>query len=37
MEWKMAKKIDGYIKLMIPAGSANPFAAFRACTWSKRC
>jgi len=24
MEWNMAKKISGYIKLMIPAGSANP-------------
>jgi len=24
MEWKMAKKISGYIKLMIPAAAANP-------------
>ena len=32
----MAKKIDGYIKLQIPAGQANPSPPVRSRTWTKR-
>ena len=33
----MAKKIDGYIKLQIPAGQANPSPPVGPSTRSKRC
>ena len=33
----MAKKIEGYLKLNIPAGGANPVSAGGACVGSARC
>ena len=32
----MAKKVEGYIKLQIPAGKATPAPPVGPCTWSAR-
>ena len=33
----MAKKVEGYIKLQIPAGKATPAPPVGTCTWTARC
>ena len=33
----MAKKVEGYIKLQIPAGKATPAPPVGPCTWTARC
>ena len=32
----MAKKVEGYIKLQIPAGKATPAPPVGSCTWTAR-
>ena len=32
----MAKKVEGYIKLQIPAGKATPAPPVGRCTWTAR-